>query len=224
MNIVITGISKGLGFALANEYGKNGNNVYGFSRNKSKEIFKNVHWKQCDLTSEGAQEMITKSMSEIDCVDILINNAGSGSQGSQLQEIEINTLRGALDVHRVAPLMMTQVLVDKLKAADNPKVINVTSRLGSIYRHLEGDFKGRTFSYPYRIAKCAQNMLTICMQNDPTLSGVIVAAVNPGLLTTDSGADDAEYNAKEGAAAFIKVVGLINENGSYHAFGETTTL
>lgn len=67
-------------------------------------------------------------------------------------------------------------------------------------------------------------MLTVCMQNDTSLSGIIIAAINPGLLRTDSGANDAKHSAREGAIAFVRKVKEINSNGAYHAFGEDATL
>ena len=83
---------------------------------------------------------------------------------------------------------------------------------------------GRDFSYPYRIAKAAQNMLTVCMQNDNTLSDIVVASINPGLLKTDSGARDAIHSAAEGARRFVATVVEIKENGVYHAFSEDSTI
>ncbi len=224
MNIVITGISKGLGFALANEYCNSGHTVYGFSRGIPTEIHKNLKWTQCDLISTDAHKAVAEAVSDLRCVDLLINNAGSGCEGTKLQEIEIDAVEDAFNIHCLAPMMMLKAVLEKLKGSANPKVINVTSRFGSVSRHLSGDFNGLECSYSYRIAKSAQNMLTLCLQGDPTLSRIIVAAMNPGLLKTDSGANDAKYSAKQGAVEFAKVVDRINENGAYHAFGDDPTL
>lgn len=67
-------------------------------------------------------------------------------------------------------------------------------------------------------------MLTVCMQGDKSLEGVIIVSLNPGLLRTESGSSDAKHTAKDGAIAFIRKVSEIKENGSYHAFDGDTTL
>ena len=78
----------------------------------------------------------------------------------------------------------------------------------------------REFSYSYRIGKCAQNMLSLCMANDPELSGATVISINPGLLKTASGSNDANHTAEDGAAAIVKLVDTVQNSGIYHAFEE----
>jgi hypothetical protein len=62
------------------------------------------------------------------------------------------------------------------------------------------------------------------MQQDKSIQRIIVAAMNPGLLHTDSGSKDAMHTASEGATAFIRKVETIDKSGTYHAFDEDATL
>ncbi len=56
------------------------------------------------------------------------------------------------------------------------------------------------------------------MQGDESLEGIIIAAINPGLLRTDSGSRDAKHSAKDGATAFMRKVEDVKKSGSYHSF------
>ena len=91
----------------------------------------------------------------------------------------------------------------------------LSARVGSISDNRLGGW------YAYRAAKAAQNMLTLCMQDDPSLEGFVIASLQPGLLRTDSGSADSWMDADQGAGAFIRKVKEIDGNGAYqiHARG-----
>ena len=71
-NIVITGVSSGIGFHLANSLTLN-NKVYGLSRKKPKIKNDNFIFLKTDL---GNLKSLTSSLKKIKKVDVLINNAG----------------------------------------------------------------------------------------------------------------------------------------------------
>ena len=224
MNVLITGISKGLGLALAKEYFQQDANVFGISRSLPADIPEGIRHQCADLTLNKSKNIIEDFLSDVSSIDVLINNAGSGSSGSTADEVKISELSHQVELHCVGALRVIQAILPKLHESANPKIINITSRLGSIYQHLAGDFAGRKFSYPYRIAKCAQNMLTVCLADDQSLNDIITAAINPGLLKTDSGSSDAEHTAEEAARNIIALIQTIEDFGIYHAFNDKTYL
>lgn len=65
MNVLITGVSKGLGLALANEYFQLGDNVFGISRSVPQVLPEGVIHQSADITldeSKSAQNMLTLCM------------------------------------------------------------------------------------------------------------------------------------------------------------------
>lgn len=217
--VVITGTSKGLGRELVRHYLDSGATVIGISRSVSPIKDANYHHCTTDIMEEsciGRIHGFIESMS-ISKVDILINNAGTGSRGFHLSEVDPQEVLNQVNLHCVSALRVTKAVQGFLGKS---KVVNVTSRLGSIRQNERGDFSQREFSYGYRIGKCSQNMLSLCMANDAELFETIVISVNPGLLKTASGSDDAIHSAKEGATAIAILVDTIESSGIYHVFGD----
>lgn len=224
MNVLITGISKGLGLALAKEYHKRGNNVFGISRSVPGKLPEGIRHECVDITLDESKSNIEFLVNDVTCIDLLINNAGSGSRGAEADSVEISELSYQIQLHCVGALRVIQAVLPKLHASKNPKIINITSRLGSIRQNLSGEFAGRGFSYPYRIAKCAQNMLTVCLEGDRSLDDIVIAAINPGLVKTDSASSDAKHTAKNAAIRIVALIQTIEDFGIYHAFGEEAYL
>lgn len=217
--VLITGTSKGLGFELAKYYLGLGDIVIGVSRSASPINESSYHHCQTDITQESSVQTLCEFIGSLSVlkIDLLINSAGVGSHGFQLSQVNPQEVLGQVNLHCVGALRVIKAAHKYLR---DSKIVNVTSRLGSIRQNERGDFSNREFSYSYRIAKCAQNMLSLCLANDAELSGTTVISVNPGLLKTASGSDDACHTAGEGAEAFARLVHTVEDDGIYHVFGE----
>jgi NAD(P)-dependent dehydrogenase (short-subunit alcohol dehydrogenase family) len=129
----------------------------------------------------------------------LVNNAGSRGYVFSINEHPGEEISTLFDVHCLGALRATQSVLPFLRRSAAPLVVNITSRLGSIRRTSAGGFAGQRLSYSYRIAKAAQNMLTLCLHQELHSEGIAVCAVHPGLLLTDSGPPDASTSAEDGA-------------------------
>ena len=217
--VFITGVSKGLGKALAEKYYSQGYYVIGISRTAIDFFKQNATFIQGDVTDAHIIDLIKQKTDGVLRIDIVINNAGAGSFGHKISDVNPEEVLYQVNLHCIGALRVAKAVYPLLIKSQNPKIINITSRLGSIQQHLRGDFKSRNeFSYGYKIGKGAQNMLSICMQNDPDLKKVIIMSVNPGLLLTDSGASDAEHTAEDGAEKIYNLIKHTNKSGIYHAF------
>ncbi|KAK7423085.1 hypothetical protein QQZ08_009252 [Neonectria magnoliae] len=124
----------------------------------------------------------------IDHIDVLINNAGICPPLALAAETSAEHLRLAYETNAIAPLMVFQAFWALLKKAkSSPKVIMMTSSVGSI---------GNQESAPggaYGPSKAALNWLTraLHLQNEP--QGLIAVALHPGWVQTRAG----KFVAKE---------------------------
>ena len=217
--VSITGTSKGLGYELAKGYLDDGYLVIGIARSEPQIDHSRYHHFCGDVTSNDiiADLGLFVEGLAIEKIDILINNAGTGSLGYSLVNVSPDEVLGQVNLHCIGALRVLKALG---KYLNESKIVNVTSRLASITQNKRGDFNCKEFSYGYRIGKCAQNMLSLCLTNDPELSSATIMSINPGLLRTDSGSNDAEYSAEEGAKRFISTVSKASQSGIYHSFSD----
>ena len=85
----------------------------------------------------------------------------------------------------------------------------MSSRLGSMTKMASGEFRDRKFTYSYRIAKAAQNMLTVCLEQELGSKGIRVNAIHPGVLKSGRNTLDADldaWKAAENIFAWIETV------------------
>eukprot|EP00250_Pteridium_aquilinum_P007079 c16873_g1_i2 orf=173-889(+) len=180
--VVITGVTRGLGRALALELAQRGHSVVGCARNEekllelekalsqgSKHIFKKV-----DVASDSSVKEFSKTVMEAKGAPaIVINFAGIINRNGKLWElsaaefdavVDIN-VKGAANVMRhFLPLMMKQGLL-----------VNITSGWGRI---------GAADVAPYCASKWAIEGLTQAVAKEVP-QGLTVVALNPGVVNTD---------------------------------------
>jgi NAD(P)-dependent dehydrogenase (short-subunit alcohol dehydrogenase family) len=199
-------VSRGLGCALVGSFLRRGCAVLGLVRSQSHaEKLSHAHAKGfepvvADVTSsELAAALEGAIAAHHGALDVLINNAGTRGYLTSITQEPESEISKLLAVHCVGALRATRVALPFLQRSQRALVVNITSRLGSISRTASGEFSGNQYSYSYRVAKAAQNMLTLCLSQELRHDGISVCAVHPGRLRTDSGPPDPEMNADEGA-------------------------
>jgi NAD(P)-dependent dehydrogenase (short-subunit alcohol dehydrogenase family) len=134
MNILITGASRGLGDAFSHGLGKPSDTLWLISRNSppSLSLKDGVkrHWIKADLSSAGVHQRIVASLETT--LDVVIHNAGIWEHGAfssqyDFQEIPEAETRAVLEVNLIAPILLTQALLPKLRNSSNPKIILIGS-------------------------------------------------------------------------------------------------
>lgn len=119
--------------------------------------------------------------SDIDHIDVLINNAGGTSPLVPATETTAEDLRAAFEVNTIAPLLILQALWPLLQKSLSPKLIMVTSSVGSI-AEMEPMPGGA-----YGPSKAAQNWLTKALHLENKDRGLIAIALHPGWVQTRAG-------------------------------------
>lgn len=126
--VVITGSSSGIGNALAKFFLTNGAKVYGLSRRNVDFSNTNFKWIGCDLRDvkeiKESVSMITESH-----IDLLINNAGYLEQSDSLN-FSKDVFEKTFQLNMIAPVLMVQNLLPKLKKSIVINVSSISDRLG----------------------------------------------------------------------------------------------
>jgi NAD(P)-dependent dehydrogenase (short-subunit alcohol dehydrogenase family) len=133
MNILITGASRGLGDAFSRGLGQPGDTLWLVSRNpcSSLQLQDGVtrHWIEADLASPGVHQQIANSLGAL---DVVIHNAGIWETGAfsseyRFEKVSEAETRNVLEVNLIAPMLLTQALLPKLRTSSNPKIVLIGS-------------------------------------------------------------------------------------------------
>jgi NAD(P)-dependent dehydrogenase (short-subunit alcohol dehydrogenase family) len=216
MNILITGTSRGIGLELASQDLQRGDTVVAIARKptESKELVAlkerhsgKLHIAAVDLGQPDAPKKVAEAVSaaKLDAMDVVINNAGIYRKGETLEDFT-----ESFKINSIIPFLVAKQLLPVLKKSKQPKLIQITSLMGSIADNSSGS------SHAYRSSKTALNMLTKGLALDE--EWLTTAVVHPGWVQTDMGGDEAPTSVQESAAGIWKVIqGLKHEDsGSFY--------
>jgi NAD(P)-dependent dehydrogenase (short-subunit alcohol dehydrogenase family) len=201
--VLITGAGRGLGRELTDVFFGRGWTLFPLVRNPDvASALAGIYGPGCrpivaDVATADVEGRIRKVLAgHSPSLDLLINNAGNIKKLRWLPDTSPEDIENLFRVHCLGAFRCTRAALPFLRQAAHPVVINVTSRWGSIGRTVAGEFRG---IYSYQIAKCAQNMLTACLDQELGKEGIRVFAVHPGKLMTEAGAFDADTPPREAA-------------------------
>ena len=231
MIIFITGTNKGLGLEFTKQYLERGENVIATCRNpknasKLHELKKIFADKLSILKlevrdNEEKGEVYEQVKNKFGKIDILINNAGIRSGGDAdsytIGNLYKEDLGKVFEVNSIAPVLISETFLDLVEKGDNPKIINITSALGSIGR------KSFVFRYSYCASKSALNMLSKLMSIELKDKGIIVIPLHPGHVRTDLRGYQAPLVPKQSISGMIKVIDSLKleDSGRYLSWDGT---
>jgi retinol dehydrogenase 12 len=196
--VIITGSNTGIGKATALELAKRKAKIYFACRSETKareaidEIKnltknENLHFLQLDLTSlESVREFARKFRELESRLHVLINNAGVLSPlNTTLDGFEIN-----MGVNHLAHFLLTNLLLDLLRASAPSRIVVVSSKLhmiGTIDRENFATVKAFQGSWKsYGNSKLANNLFMRELSRKLEGTGVTCNSLCPGTVNTEA--------------------------------------
>lgn len=210
---LVTGANRGLGLEFARQLLARGDQVFAACREPDKaaalaELGRahadRLRLLALDLSDEVSIAALAKTLGEhVDALDVLINNAGALPSGERYGSLQAKTLADTFRSNVIGPLLLTQALTPLLQKGREAKVMNLSSRVGSI------DDCG-SFSTPsYRISKTALNMATCQLAYALSPLGVTAFCVHPGWVNTDMGGSSAPLTPPDSVSALLSVLDAV---------------
>ena len=173
--VLVTGASKGIGFACCSVLAQEGCHVLGTSRS----ISPGPSSKQADLSRRGVAEEIAAWAGDL---DILVNNAGA-IPGGDLQRVDEDTWRRAWDLKVFGYINLTRAVYARMKArAQAP-----SSRCRGVIVNILGN-AGERLNPAYIAGSTANAGLmafTRTLGGASHADGIRVVGINPGPVATD---------------------------------------
>jgi NAD(P)-dependent dehydrogenase (short-subunit alcohol dehydrogenase family) len=207
MTILITGANKGIGFEACRQLARLGHQLILSARSaeRGERAVKDlaadglkVEFLLLDTADEASILRAARELkARIPALHVLINNADTW-EGSILTA-KAADLSATFATNVIGPVMLTMALLPLLEAGKPARVINVSSRLGSIATMTDG-WAG------YGISKAALNAATRKLAEALKPRGISVNAASPGWVRTDMGGQGANLSLEQGARSIVQIV------------------
>lgn len=173
-----------------------------------------------DVTDDSSVEKTAKEVAgRTAAIDDLIHNAGLyGPRDPAPLHGSPAEVRNVLEVNAVGPYRVTRAFLPLLRKGNGPRLLFVTSRMGSI-----GDGPSGGGS-AYRMSKSALNMLGANLAVSLRSDGILCLLLHPGWVRTRMGGEGAPVLPPDSVAGMRRVVAAARpeQSGSFFDFrGET---
>lgn len=183
-NVLITGSTSGIGLGIATAFARNGDNIVfnGLEENgeeiaKSigekygvKTVFKNSNL----MTPEGVQELIDFAYSEMDSLQVLVNNAGI-QYVSPIEDFPVEKYQQIIALNMNSVFYASKAVFKKMKDQNFGRIINVSSVHG---------IRASEFKSAYVTAKHGVIGLTKVLALEGASFNVTCNAICPGYVKT----------------------------------------
>jgi NAD(P)-dependent dehydrogenase (short-subunit alcohol dehydrogenase family) len=183
---LITGANRGIGLAIAKEFGKEGANVLLAGRNKAaldrvrEQIFLAGGTAEVfvvDLEKdESVRDLARQLKSKFQSLDILIGNAASLGARVPLIRYPLDTWRQTFRINVDANLILLAELDELLKRAQAPRIIMLSAKVAT---------QGKATTGSYAVTKAALEAMVRIYVAEIGQSPVRINIVSPGATRTE---------------------------------------
>lgn len=218
-HVLVTGAGRGLGLEFTRQLLARGDRVVATCRQPGKANALNalagehpgrLHLLPLDVAEPKSHAELARELplvlGEDGRLDLLLNNAGVLHSGERFGQVGADNLDHSFRTNAAGPFLLTQALAPLL--ADGARVVNLSSRLGSIA------LTERFGTPTYDISKAALNMATALLAQALADRGIVVVAVSPGWVRTEMGGEDAEVAPEDAVADLLARVDALTDGDS----------
>ena len=193
---IVTGGTKGIGFAIAEALLKNGAKVFICGRDK-RDLSKAVEWLSksgqvegdvCDVRSEDQVRMFTAECERrFGGLDILVNNAGIGYFDKTVEDLSGEEFRQTLETNLNGVFYTCHYAIPLLRKRGGGYIFNLSSLAGQ---------NAHPRMAAYNASKFALNGFSEALMQEIRQDNIKVSYVCPGSVNTEFGGDTpSEANA-----------------------------
>jgi len=195
-NVVVTGGNSGIGFVTARELARGGARVTLACRNvaaagaAAAEIARaagngSVGVVRLDLASFASARACAEELAaKLDRLDVLVNNAGTYTQGDETTEDGIHP---TMQTNYFGPYLLTRLLMPLLSESPSARIVNVSSAMyavGALNLSKPSFLVARNGFAAYAASKLAMILFTQELARRAEADGIAVNVLHPGLVNT----------------------------------------
>ncbi|TDC08748.1 SDR family oxidoreductase [Nonomuraea longispora] len=233
-SVLVTGGNKGLGLEAARRLGQRGWRVFLGSRDEGRGLASaaelsregtNVVMVPLDVTSDASVAGAVRLVREhTDRLDVLINNAGASGRAVAPADATADEIHSVYDTNVYGPIRVTHAFLPLLRAADHPRVVMVSSAVGSFAVVTDPEQpSSKIHELAYSSSKAALNMITV--RYAQALPEIRFNAVTPGEVVnhayaaTDMNHHTGKLTVTEGTDSYVRLA-TIGPDGPTGTFSD----
>jgi len=209
--VLITGASRGLGLEFARQWLAEGHQVIALARNPDAspglrqlqaEHDQNLQVFACDVADDeavGRTAVAVRSQSA--ALDLVVNNAGRFQERrGTVDNMDFDNALRTFNVNALGPLRVSRAFIPLLRRGFEPKLVHITSLMGSIADNRSGG------AYAYRMSKAALNMASRNLAIELQEYGIPSVVLHPGWVQTEMGGPSATLSVEESVRGLRQVI------------------
>ncbi|MDX3661070.1 SDR family oxidoreductase [Streptomyces sp. ID05-26A] len=206
---LVTGANKGIGFAIAEGLGTLGFTVAVGARDDVRREDAVERLRAMGIDAVGvaldvtSDESVARAAASIERLDVLVNNAGVGGPAPQdPTTIDLGTIRTVLDTNVLGVVRVTNALLPVLRRAPSPRIVNVSSNMGSLA------LRTGPIMAAYAPSKSMLNSITVQYARAFDGTNIVINACCPGYVATDFTGHASTRTPDQGAAIAVRLATL----------------
>jgi NAD(P)-dependent dehydrogenase (short-subunit alcohol dehydrogenase family) len=221
---LVTGANKGIGYEIAAGLARLGFRVGIGARDEGRRgaaVEKlvadglDVFGVPLDVTDDASVAAAAAQLEELGGLDVLVNNAAiTGGMPQEPTRVSAEQVLSVVDTNVVGVIRVTNAMLPLLRLAGSPRIVNVSSTVGSLtLQTAQADAVG-PISAAYSPTKTYLNAITIQYAKELAGTRILVNAGCPGYVATDLNGHRGTRTPEQGAAIFLQLATLPDDGPS----------
>jgi NAD(P)-dependent dehydrogenase (short-subunit alcohol dehydrogenase family) len=215
---LVTGANKGIGYEIAAGLARLGFRVGVGARDAGRRedaVQKllaeglDVFGVPLDVTDDASVAAAAAQLEEQGGLDVLVNNAAiTGGLPGEPSKVSAEQVLSVVDTNVVGVIRVTNAMLPMLRRAESPRIVNVSSTVGSLTLQTAQAEAVGPISGSYSPTKSYLNAVTVQYAKELAGTGILINAGCPGYVATDLNGHRGTRTPEQGAAVFLQLATL----------------
>jgi NAD(P)-dependent dehydrogenase (short-subunit alcohol dehydrogenase family) len=216
---LVTGANKGIGYEIAAGLGALGWSIGVGARNEERREASVQKLRAGGVDAFGVPLDVTDHASVAAAagligeragrLDVLVNNAGvTGGTPQMPTTVDPEAVRAAVETNVIGVIRVTNAMLPLLRRSASPRIVNMSSGVGSLTRQTAPDAETGPISAAYAPSKTFLNAVTVQYAKELRDTNILINAACPGFTATDLNGFRGVRTPEQGAAIAIRLATL----------------
>jgi NAD(P)-dependent dehydrogenase (short-subunit alcohol dehydrogenase family) len=220
---LVTGANKGIGFEIAAGLGRLGWRVGVGARDAGRREDAVARLRAdghdafgvpLDVTDDATVRAAAAQLEAEGGLDVLVNNAAiTGAMPQDPTTVSVDEIRRVVETNVLGVVRVTNAMLPLLRRSASPRIVNVSSGVGSLHRQSTGGDAG-PLSAAYSPSKSFLNAITVQYARELADTPILVNLGCPGYVATDLNGHRGTRTPEQGAAIFLHLATLPDDGPS----------